>query len=123
MSSPTQRTLALLRKQGMTCQITEKWNPFSKTRQDLFGGIDIVCLDPEHSGVIGVQTTSQAHASERTNKLLAEPKLKMWVQTGNRLFVIAWRKIKAKRGAKRATWQPTIKELTFADFIQQETAP
>lgn len=112
MTSPTQRTLALYRKQGYTCQITERWNPFAKVRQDLFGGIDILCMKDEEKGLLGIQTTSTAHAAERTRKLLAEPKMKTWVKTGNRLLVVSWRKLKVKRGGKKVTWQPDTRELS-----------
>ena len=56
-TSPTQRTLKYLRKNG--CQlvaITEHWNAWAGIRQDLFGIIDVLGIRGEE--VIAVQTTS-----------------------------------------------------------------
>ncbi|WP_428851320.1 hypothetical protein [Imbroritus primus] len=43
-TSPTQRTLALLRKEGYTAEVTEHWNAFAGIRQDLFNVIDVLAL-------------------------------------------------------------------------------
>jgi hypothetical protein len=46
-----------LRNNGRRCAIVEKWNPYvgeNGIRQDLFGIIDVLALDPER-GVVGVQ--------------------------------------------------------------------
>jgi hypothetical protein len=73
--SPTQRTLRALRAQGRICAVAEKWNAYMPrpdggcgVRQDLFGWIDIVSLDPER-GIIGIQSTGQTFA-EHERKLL-----------------------------------------------------
>lgn len=71
--SPTQRTLRALRDQGMVCAIVEKFNPYvgpHGIRQDLFGCIDVLALDPER-GVIGIQSCGQSF-SEHKHKLLEE---------------------------------------------------
>lgn len=41
--SPAQRSLAALKQLGYRAKVVEKWNPFAKIRQDLFGG-DILAL-------------------------------------------------------------------------------
>lgn len=41
--SPTARSLAHLRELGCRVKVVEKWNPFAKVRQDLFGG-DLLAL-------------------------------------------------------------------------------
>ena len=43
-SSPTQRSLKLMRERGYLCEITERWNPFAKIRQDLFHFVDVLCI-------------------------------------------------------------------------------
>ena len=43
--SPTQRSLAHLKALGYQARVVEKWNPFAKVRQDLFGG-DVLALKP-----------------------------------------------------------------------------
>jgi hypothetical protein len=67
VSSPTQRSLSLLRSQGWRCAIVEHWNPFAKIRQDLFGVIDLLCL--RDGQVLAVQTTSRSNVSARVKKI------------------------------------------------------
>ena len=43
-SSPTQRSLKLLRDEGYTAQVVERWNPHARVRQDLFGVIDTAAM-------------------------------------------------------------------------------
>jgi hypothetical protein len=71
-TSPTQRTLKYLRRQG--CElvaVTEKWNPYMNGgrggRQDLFGIIDVLALKDGH--VIAVQATASG-VSERITKMV-----------------------------------------------------
>jgi hypothetical protein len=45
MSSPTARSLELLRELGYTAKVVEHWNQYAKIRQDLFG-VDILALKP-----------------------------------------------------------------------------
>lgn len=111
-TSPTQRTLALLRKEGYTAQVVEKWIPQTKRRLDLFGGIDIVAVA---LGVtLGVQATSASNLSARVTKLCAEPKLRAWLEAGNKLEAWGWSK-KGSRG-KRKTWQVSKREITLAEM-------
>lgn len=108
MSSPTQRTLAELRKQGFTAYVVEKWNPHAKIRQDLFGFIDILAMKPCEP-LLAVQATSTGNISARIQKI-ADTSLGLdWISTGNRLEVWGW----AKRGArgKRKVWTITVKVL------------
>ena len=44
--SPTARTLALLRKQGYTAQVVERYCHYSHRRIDLFACIDVLALKP-----------------------------------------------------------------------------
>ena len=72
-TTPTQRTLRELRNQGRRCQIVERWNAYvgaHGVRQDLFGIIDVIALDPQR-GVVGVQSCGQAFAAHE-HKLLEE---------------------------------------------------
>ena len=101
MSAATQRTLAELRKLGMTCGMVERFNSHAGKfgiRQDLFGFIDIIALD--HSrGVVGVQSCGTSF-SEHKKKLLTEreKEVKDWLSTpGTHLELWGWRKVKIKR--------------------------
>lgn len=33
-TSPTQRSLAMLRERGMLAEVVERWNPYTKTRKE-----------------------------------------------------------------------------------------
>lgn len=109
MSSPTKRTLDLLRRTGYTAGVVEKWNPHAKIRQDLFNCLDIVAIDG--TKMLGVQSTSASNQSKRRAKILAEPKALLWLQSGGRLFVHGWRK-----SAKNNRWVCNEIEITAADF-------
>ena len=121
--SPTQRTLRALREQGFVCAIIEKWNPYGGPhgiRQDLFGIIDILALDPRR-GVVGVQSTGQDFAGH-FRKLTEEKAQECldWLTTpGTALELWAWRKVKAQRGGKAMIWQPRVQVLTSNDFKPQ----
>lgn len=115
--SPTQRTLRALRDQGMVCGIVERFNPYAGLhglRQDLFGCIDIIALDPQR-GVLGIQSCGQAF-SEHKRKLLEEryQEVTDWLATpGTVLELWGWRKVKMKRGGKAMRWKPRLARLTL----------
>ena len=64
--SPTQRSLEYLREQGYFCAVVEKWNSFTKQRQDLWGWCDILAI--RENEVLAVQVTSTGVA-ERIKKI------------------------------------------------------
>jgi len=120
--TPTQRTMRELRTRGLRCAVVEKWNAFAKRpgdkgppgiRQDLFGIIDVLSLDPER-GFLGVQCCSQSSASHR-RKMIEEHAQECldWLSTpGGALELWCWRKIKVKRGGKALVWAPKVEEIT-----------
>lgn len=125
--TPTQRTIRELKNQGRRCAIVEKFNRFgggirpdgSRTgvRQDLFGIIDVLALDPER-GVIGVQCCGSDFAGH-IRKILVEKAQETldWLQTpGTVLEIWGWRKIKVKRGGKAMVWSPRIREIVVEDI-------
>lgn len=98
MSSPTQRSLAHLRKLGCPLvQVVEKWNPHARIRQDLFGIIDVLAIGPEGDGfsnneIIGVQATSDSNVAARVRKI-AESQAIVHLRRANiRVLVHGWRK-------------------------------
>ena len=109
MNSPTQRSLQKLRDDNWTCQITERWNPFAKVRQDLFGFIDIFCASASR-GLLGVQTTSAANFNKRIEKIKAEPRAAIFLAAGGRIQVHGWSKKGAK--GKRKLWECRVLEIT-----------
>lgn len=131
MNSPTARSLSQLKKNGYIAAVVEKWNPYARIRQDLFGFIDIVAIqtveklqikdDVEDgilqvamAGVTGVQTTSTPNMLARIKKILAIPEAKIWLQNGNRIIVHGWSK--KKTTGKRETYQLKERELTLNDW-------
>ena len=115
--SPTQRTLRMMRERGLKAAIVEKWNahagPFG-VRQDLFGIIDVLCLDPER-GVVGIQSCGSSF-SQHWRKLTEECYQETfdWLSTpGTSLELWSWRKVKAQRGGKAMVWRPKVAEITL----------
>lgn len=92
--SPTENSLSRLRKEGYHAAVVEKWNPHAKIRQDLFGFIDVVGLNPEHVGMLAVQTTSKNNIRARINKILDEKeKIAIdWLKAQNTIEVHGWDK-------------------------------
>lgn len=112
MSSPTQRTIKELKKQGYTTAIVEKWNAFAKIRQDMFGFIDIVAIKPNKHGVLGVQCTSMGNGSARKTKALQNENLTVWCASGNVFEVWEWGKQGPRGEAKKWVLKVTqVKKL------------
>ena len=119
--SSTQRTLRVLRERGLVCAIVEKWNRFAGPfgcRQDLFGIIDVLGLDPQ-KGVIGAQCCVGATFRQHYEKITKEryEETKAWLSTpGCSLEIWAWRKIKLERGGKAMRWEPKVRQITLGDL-------
>jgi len=92
-TSPTQRSLALLRERGYLVAVVERWNPHVRIRQDLYGFIDLLAIRPLE--IIGVQTTSGDHVAERVAKVKAHPNYERIIESGMLVFVHGWSKLKA----------------------------
>lgn len=121
--SPTQRSLALLRKEGWEPFVVERWSvrPSGKTmngrqlfwlenRIDLFNFADIIAIQEGEPHLL-VQTTSGSNSQARVKKILAEPRALLWVRSGGRIDVHGWRKLLRKRGGKAKYWSPLITEV------------
>lgn len=88
--SPTQLTLKLLREQGWTVEVTEKWIPGANIRKDLFGFIDLVAL--KDGQTLGVQATSYSNISARVKKIESAELLSAVRKASWQVWVIGWRK-------------------------------
>lgn len=111
--TPTQRSLALLRKAGYTVAITERWNAHVKIRQDLFGFIDLLAIAP---AMVAIQTTVGSSVSARRTKILTIDAAREWLESGHKIWVHGW----AKRGGagKRKLWTCREVEITLLDFVE-----
>lgn len=117
MTSPTQRTLALMREQGRLCAIVERFNSFvgpHGIRVDAFGFIDLLAIDPV-DGIIGVQSCGQDW-SGHVEKMLGERNENMhaWIKHA-RIELVAWRKVKLARGGKAMRWKPRIGDVVLRE--------
>lgn len=108
-TSPTQRTLKLLRDVGWHAAIVERWNPHAFIRQDLYGWIDIIAVHPVF-GILGVQTTTQANAAARLEKARGNAALVAWVTAGGKLAVHGWRKLKGR-------WQVDARPVGIPELV------
>lgn len=90
MGSPTQRTLAEMRKRGYHCEVVEKFNSFTRTRKDFCGFIDVLCLGENE--IIGVQATSGDNVSKRVAKITEHENVGAVRKAGIRILVHGWRK-------------------------------
>ena len=95
MSSPTQRTLAHLRAAGYPLvQVVERWNPYARVRQDLFGIIDVVAVGAD---IVGVQATSASNVSARVAKITESEALPILRNAG--LVFAPWSMAGGRSGA------------------------
>jgi hypothetical protein len=91
VSSPAQRTLQLLRREGYLAAVAEKWNPHSRTRADLFGFADVLAVRAG-APVLAVQATSASNHAARVRKARGLPALRAWLAAGCAFEVWSWRK-------------------------------
>lgn len=104
MSSPTQRSKALLEKDGYLVAIVEKWNPHARVRQDLFGLVDLVAIKPGET--VGVQTTSYSNLSARVRKIADHENVDAVREAGWKILVHGWRKNAKNR------WEVVVKDVS-----------
>lgn len=115
--TPTQRTLKAMREQGRLCGIVEKFQQYAGkfgVRQDLFGFIDIIAIDPTE-GIVAIQSCGQDYSghvkklTEERNEAVFE-----WIKHAP-CEVWAWRKVKLKRGGKAMRWMPRIADVRISN--------
>jgi hypothetical protein len=88
-TSPTQRSLEYLRDLGYHCEVVEKWNPWRRIRQDLWGWCDILAI--RKGEVLAVQVTSTGVAA-RIKKIQDSDTVAKVRDAGIRIEVHGWRK-------------------------------
>ena len=89
--SPTQLTLEKLRADGWLVEVTERWNPFARIRQDLYGFVDLLAV--REGETLAVQATSYSNISARVNKITEHNNIGMVRKAGWRVEVWGWRKV------------------------------
>lgn len=89
MPSPTQKSLALLRAQGYTAEVVERWLPRANVRKDLFGFIDIVAMGSGR--IAAVQTTTLSSYQQHVRKLEEKAELiVLWLASGGMFEMHCW---------------------------------
>jgi hypothetical protein len=81
--------LEYLREQGYHCEIVEKWNPWRRIRQDLWGWCDILAIRRDE--VLAVQVTSSGVAA-RIKKIQESDTVLRVREAGIRVEVHGWTK-------------------------------
>ena len=90
-TSPTALTLRHLRNEGWPLvEVTERWNPHARIRQDLFGFVDVIAVGPE--GTLAVQTTSATNVSSRIRKIADHEHVAAVREAGWSIRVHGWAK-------------------------------
>ena len=87
--SPTQRSLEYLRELGYHCEVVEKWNPWKRVRQDLWGWCDILAIRRDE--VLAVQVTA-AGVAARIKKIQESDTIARVREAGIKVHVHGWTK-------------------------------
>ena len=98
--SPTQRSLKRLRDAGWLAEVVERWIPRINIRKDLFGCIDLLAIR-EGQPPLAIQTTTMSNRGSRIKKAGSLTAIQVWLATGSRFEVWAWRKLGNKYALAR----------------------
>jgi hypothetical protein len=102
------------RKLGFVAGVVERFNSFTKRRNDLFGFADLVLMQPG-VGIVAVQATSGDHHADRKAKLLAEPRCRTWIESGGIAELWTWAKQGERGKAKR--WTLRRERIALEDTV------
>lgn len=90
----TARAMEQLRKDGWQwIEVVERWNPYSRTRHDLFNLVDVLAVCSER-GTLAVQACGRDFASHR-DKILRSPCSLVLVEAGWAFELWGFRKLKS----------------------------
>lgn len=112
MRMPTSRSLASMRKEGMSVHVVEHFNFFSNKRSDLFGFADVVAIG--NGEVRFVQCTTDSHRSDRRKKILSSTLALKSVRSGVVVELRTWGK-KGKADSRKL-WKEHVERFTEKDF-------
>lgn len=106
--TPTQRSLAWLRKRGWIVGIVEKWNHVVHIRQDLWHFADLISSKlGEQATLIQVCSAAGGDVAARRRKIQENKYAQLWLQAGHAVEIHGW----AKRGARGETKKWTLRRL------------
>ncbi len=90
--TPTGRTLKLLRSWGHVADVVERWIPKLDRRRDLFGGFDVIGIDPREKQTWLVQCTTAPNLAARVRKLQGLPAVPKLLTAGIHCECWGWEK-------------------------------
>lgn len=102
--SPTSRSLKMLREQGWSAGVVERYIAAIKRKQDLFGFADIVAMKPGEVPLL-VQATTGANLAARRTKIAENEEAAKALHSGFRIVLHGWTRRKVKRGGKAVRWE------------------
>ena len=105
--TPTQRSLALLRKEGYDAQVVEKWIPGANIRKDLWEFIDIVGV-AEDGSLVFVQVTTASNLSARIKKAKQVDAYQALARGGHRIEFHGWKKEPQGKRARYVLRRETV---------------
>jgi len=123
--------LKLLRSEGYSAAVVEKWNPWAGprrpmrqpcgcmvekavgVRQDLWGFVDIVAVRPDKTGTLYVQSTVAARLADHLRTALAKPELKALLEARNRFECHGWIKRPKTKTRPRERWEVVRREIVL----------
>lgn len=117
MSSPTARSLALLRKEGWTVGIVERRLPFTRRTVDFLNYADLVAVHPD-GRTLAVQATSGANVAARLKKVQECPAVPVCLAAKWAIEVWGW----SKRGPRggRKLWTVDRRPVMAEDLAPVE---
>ncbi len=119
MSSPTARTLRLLRQSGYTADVVERWLPHAGVRKDFLGCIDVLAVRRGEPGVLAIQATTRSNLAARLTKAKGRAELGTWLAAGNRFEVWGWHQVDGRWRVHRTT----VSADDLADSVLTVRAP
>jgi hypothetical protein len=109
MKRPMARTLHLLRREGYTADVCERFVAPLRQRRDLFGIADICAAHPGERVLLLVQATTAAHVADRLTRARGRPELAAWLRAGGAFQVWGW-------ANRRGRWQVKRVEVRLEDL-------
>ncbi len=116
MASTTTRSKKALADDGWYPETVEHWNHYTQRRHDLFKFADIIAMKTGETPLL-VQTTTGTNLAARRDKIYASDLAALALQSGFRIILHGWRKLKVKRGGKAMRWAVLEEEVTLAQIM------
>src|SRR5579863_7876753 len=89
MSSPTARSLEMLRKRGYTACVVERYVSQCRQKFDAFGFGDILACFPGER-ILLVQTTTSSNLAARYTKTINLGAAEVWLKAGGAIELHGW---------------------------------